>query len=72
MNIMEDVVVRYINLPMTVRGIMVVDEDGNYNVYINSKLSSDRQRLALEHEMTHVQRGDFESFDDISDIEDID
>ena len=69
---MEEVVVRYINLPMTVRGITAVDEDGNYNVYINSKLSSDRQRIALEHEMTHVNRGDFQSFDDIEDIENID
>ena len=31
---MDDVIVRYINLPMTVRGITAVDEDGNFNVYI--------------------------------------
>ena len=72
MYVRDDVIVRYINLPVSVRGITTVDEEGNYNVYINAKLSSDRQRIALEHELTHVNRGDFASFDDIENIENLD
>ena len=72
MYVRDDVIVRYINLPVSVRGIITVDEEGNYNVYINAKLSSDRQRIALEHELTHVNRGDFDSFDDIENIENLD
>ena len=61
--------VRIIDLPSTVRGVTVRDEDGNYNIYINSSLSEDARQKAIEHELKHVERGDFDSFSDISELE---
>jgi len=54
-------IVRLINLPTTVRGTTVPDEDGNYNVYLNKNLSYEMQRETFEHETMHVNNGDFES-----------
>lgn len=68
---MSEVYVRIVRLPATVRGVTVADENGDYNIYINSLLSSDQQQLVLRHEMTHVNRNDFDSFTDIFDIEDM-
>lgn len=62
--------IRIIDLPSTVHGVTVRDEDGNYNIYINSSLSADARKRAIEHELKHVERGDFEDIcSDISDLE---
>ena len=61
--------VRIIKLPSTIQGVTVKDENGNYNIYINSSLAEDVKKHALEHELKHIERGDFDSFADISDIE---
>ena len=45
-----DYCVRYIDLPMKVHGMTVLDENGFYNVYINCMLSRELQRAAYDHE----------------------
>lgn len=57
---MEEVIVRLIDL--TVPGVTVLDEDGNYNVYINARLSFDERKKALAHELRHIKKDHF--FDD--------
>ena len=66
---MNDIYVRLIRLPDTVRGITAVDENGDYNIYINSNLSNDQQKRVYEHECAHINNNDFDNFDDISFIE---
>jgi len=61
--------VRIIDLPSTVQGVTVKDEEGNYNIYINSSLAEDAKKRAIEHELKHIERGDFDSLADISDLE---
>lgn len=55
----SDYTVRYISLPLTVPGLTAL-QDGHYNIYINENLSESAQREALEHELRHVDGGDFE------------
>lgn len=55
----ENVFVRQIHLPMTVRAFTIPDEHGNYNVYINDRLSTEQQYKSLEHEFSHIRSGDF-------------
>ena len=69
---MNEIYVRLLSLPMTIRGVTVTDEEGDYNIYINSSLTPDPQTLVLKHEMTHIERNDFASFSDIFEIEDLD
>lgn len=67
---MDENYIRIIDLPSTVHGVTVRDEDGNYNIYINSSLSADARKRAIEHELKHINRGDFEDIcADISDLE---
>ena len=69
---MNEIYVRLLSLPMTIRGVTVTDEEGDYNIYINSSLTPDQQKFVLKHEMTHIERNDFASFSDIFEIEDLD
>ena len=55
----ENIIVRYIPLPVSVRAFTVPDSQGNFNVYINSSLSFEQQRKNYEHEVCHIENGDF-------------
>lgn len=56
-----DYCVRFIDLPLTTKGVTVEDANGFFNIYINENLSVEQQQAALEHEMTHIRRGDFDN-----------
>lgn len=58
---MNDYIVRYIDLPCTVKGVTVMDKDGFYNIYINSQLSFEEQKKAVHHELHHIAREDFDN-----------
>ena len=59
---MNDVFVRYsTELPYTVHGMVIMDENGDYNVYINARLSCVEQKKAMRHELTHIKNGDFDN-----------
>ena len=66
---MNDVIIRFISLPNTVRGVTVTNPDFTYNIYINSNLPPDIQKKAYKHEMRHIGYNDFENFEDIIKIE---
>ncbi|MDF2685790.1 MAG: hypothetical protein K0S55_971 [Clostridia bacterium] len=68
---MKDVFIHLISLPVSVRGVTVTDENNDYNIYINANLSPEQQKKALDHELKHIERDDFESFEDIREIENI-
>ncbi len=51
----EDVFVRLISLPPTVKGVTLPNPDGTYSVYINNCLSCEVQQKALEHELCHIE-----------------
>lgn len=54
-------ITRLVKLPASVRGFTLVDEDGNYNIYINKNQATERARSAYKHEVEHILAGDFES-----------
>lgn len=56
---MDCIIIRKIDLPETVPGVTRRDEEGDYNVYLNARLSYDAQAQALQHEVAHIKRGDF-------------
>jgi hypothetical protein len=66
---LDDYYVRFINLPITVKGLTVVDETGFYNIYINSRLSYEEQERTKAHELEHIKRGDFSSYATLEEIE---
>lgn len=56
---MCDVFVRYIELPSTVRGVTIPNDDNTFNIYINATICEDKQKQALNHELEHIKRDHF-------------
>ena len=60
-----DYFVRMIPLPWHIGGASVVNEDGTYSIYLNSRHGLSRQRGALLHEVAHCQEGHLDSRKDL-------
>ena len=54
---MGEIIVRVIDMPEAVGAVTVVDENGDYNIYLNAR----RGDLVREymHELKHIQNNDF-------------
>lgn len=61
--------IRYIDLPLTTKGMTVEDQNGFFNIYINQNLSVDQQNEAIAHELRHIQRNDFDNKKSLRDAE---
>ena len=66
---MDAVIVRMIDLPYTIKGLTVLDEEGDYNIYLNARLSPDIQAEAFRHEVEHIKNGDFYTDESVADKE---
>ena len=56
-------------MPEWINGQIVVDENGDYNIYLNARHGPDEIRKALNHEMAHIMRGDMYGDKPISEAE---
>lgn len=56
---MNDIVLRFVNLPVSIGGYTILDSDGDYNIFINSRMSFEKQLKTYKHELTHIDNGDF-------------
>ena len=56
---MSDIFVRVIDMPSSVRGYTALDSEGDYNIYINGRLSLSQQMATYNHERMHISRNDF-------------
>ena len=54
-----DYFVRTVDLPTEVGGLVTVNEDGTFSVYVNARRSVEQQRKALQHEVDHIENDDF-------------
>jgi len=56
---MSNIIVRIIDLPCTVRGYTALDDEGDYNIYLNARLTNEQQKHAYNHELRHIRRNDW-------------
>lgn len=56
---MIDYYVRHVSLPRRVEGVSVPNDDGSFDIYINSALSPQRRQEVLEHELRHLKAEHF-------------
>ncbi len=56
---MDDVICRFIGLPAKINAVTVVDNNGDFNVYINANLSCEEQKKAYRHEVRHIRKNHF-------------
>ena len=66
---MTDFYVRFVPFPLTVKGVTVVNDDGTFDIYINSNLDEIQQEKALNHELKHIKKDHFYSVKDIKVVE---
>lgn len=69
MSELENITVRYVSLPITVKGFISCSPDGEYNIFINSNYSEEMQQFILRHELRHIENDDFNSLERIEAIE---
>ena len=68
----QDYFVRVVPFPVnSVGGMVMPNPDGSFSIYINSNLSQERQKEALDHELDHIRNNDFYNGKPIQEIEDI-
>lgn len=65
---MDAVIIRVIDLPHTCKGFTSLDSNGDFNIYLNARLSSDQQAATMRHEIEHIGRGHFYRPDESVDI----
>lgn len=53
---MEHEILRLAPLPARVNAVTVVDNNGDFNIYVNEALSIEEQRRAYKHELEHIRR----------------
>ena len=64
---MGDVFIRLAKI--TTPGVTVLDEEGNYNVYINDRLSYEEQKEVLDHELKHIEGDHFYDTRSVEELE---
>lgn len=57
--------VRLVALPPAVEGVTVPNDDGTFDVYINSKLPLEKQGQVLMHELEHIKKDHFYNEDPV-------
>ncbi len=56
---MNNIYIRKISLPKNVRGVTIIDNDDNYNVYVNTNLCQKAVEATIAHEMCHIHKNHF-------------
>ena len=64
-----DFFVRLIDLPPRVGGFCSPNEDGTYNVYLNSRKDRDHNIDSYFHEVDHIEDDDFWNDESIEEVE---
>jgi thiamine kinase-like enzyme len=55
---MDTIIVRHVDMPTDTKAMTVLDHNGDYNIYINDRLSRNQREEAYRHELAHIKRGD--------------
>lgn len=63
---MDDIIVRLVPLPPSVKGFTIPDENGDYNIYLNVSLDDAELCQAYDHEVEHIGHGHF--YDDVKSV----
>lgn len=66
---MDAIIIRLVDLPETIHAVTRKDAEGDYNIYINARLSADLRAEAYWHEIEHIRRGHFYDARPVSDKE---
>lgn len=66
---MDDIIIRYVPMELTVPAVTSKDENGDYNLYVNCNVGYNAQQYGIKHEINHIQNGHFEADLSVKDCE---
>jgi len=66
---LDAVIIRVIDMPVTVRGITVKDSNDDYNIFLNARLSMEMRVIAFRHEVDHIRSGHFYDYRSVAEKE---
>ena len=66
---MNEIIVRFVDVPVDLKGLIKEDSNGDYNIYLNARLAYDQQLETYFHEEAHARLGHLHSDRDIEEIE---
>lgn len=52
---MDAVIIRRLNLPIDCKALTILDDNGDYNIYLNARYSADTQAVALREQVKLIQ-----------------
>lgn len=58
---MDNIIVRIVRLPAHIKGCVVPDSNGDYNIYLSDCLDEVSRLRTLRHELKHIENGDIHS-----------
>lgn len=58
---MSDVFFRQFHGPLSCRGFVLPDAEGDYTVFVNDSLSDELKQETVQHELQHIQLGHLDS-----------
>lgn len=61
--------VRFIRLPSTIPGVVVPNDDGTFDIYLNDCIPENRREDAIRHELEHIAQDHFYQDRPIAEIE---
>ena len=61
----NNIFVRCVPLPEAVKAVVLPNDDGTFDIYLNSTLPDEVQRKALAHELEHIRRDHFYNNDPV-------
>ena len=56
----NDIIVKLIDFPTSAKEAVTENEDGSYTIFINAKLTHEKQLEAYMHALAHIMGSDFE------------
>lgn len=57
----DDFNIYFLDMPCKIGATIILENDATYTIYLNSRLSFERQKKALLHEIRHIANDDLYS-----------
>lgn len=64
-----DYFVRVVDLPVQIGGMVTPNDDGTFSIYLNARNTAERRAKSCDHEVDHIESGDFYNNKNIAEVE---
>ena len=61
--------VRYMKMPSGIKGFTVREDVDSYDIFLNPTYTYESQMETIAHELSHIEKGDFEKSYDVNRLE---